>query len=165
MTLNCIHRVISLPHPGANDLSCWSAVKTTSHSHFNKWTSAVDCWVIFGYRTDTQKLYEAQFSEDSSLRIGENLIDDWPTRSLSWDWRPYWKYGTPATGRSWLSPGRAVRLRHRGWNQLDNPHQFLEALTCYQKPQLEQEERKNKEFCRNCVKNELQNDRWGIILN
>ena len=27
MTLNCQHRVIFLPHLGANDLSCWSAVK------------------------------------------------------------------------------------------------------------------------------------------
>ena len=27
MTLNCLHRVIDLPHPGANDLSCWSAVE------------------------------------------------------------------------------------------------------------------------------------------
>ena len=27
MTLNWLHRVIYLPHPGANDLSCWIAVK------------------------------------------------------------------------------------------------------------------------------------------
>ena len=27
MTLNCLHRAIYLPHPGANDISCWSAVK------------------------------------------------------------------------------------------------------------------------------------------
>ena len=27
MTLNCLHQVIYLSHPGANDLSCWSAVK------------------------------------------------------------------------------------------------------------------------------------------
>ena len=27
MTLNCLHRVIYLPHLGANDLSCWSIVK------------------------------------------------------------------------------------------------------------------------------------------
>ena len=33
MTLNCIHRVISLPHPRANDLSCWSAVKHTTLNH------------------------------------------------------------------------------------------------------------------------------------
>ena len=26
MTLNCIHQVIFLLHPGANDLNCWSAV-------------------------------------------------------------------------------------------------------------------------------------------
>ena len=27
ITLNCLHRAICLPHPGANDHSCWSAVK------------------------------------------------------------------------------------------------------------------------------------------
>ena len=32
MTVNCLHRVIPLPHPGANDLSCRSAAKTTTHS-------------------------------------------------------------------------------------------------------------------------------------
>ena len=43
MTLNCLHWVIYWPHPGANDLNCWSAVKQQlslkQWDRCDKWTA------------------------------------------------------------------------------------------------------------------------------
>ena len=44
MTLNCLHWVvISLPHPGANDVSCWHAVKRQLTHSLNQ----THTWPVF----------------------------------------------------------------------------------------------------------------------
>ena len=52
MTLNCLHRVIYLPHSGANVLSCWNAVKHQLSLSLSlsltfvsrQWLPVYDCW-------------------------------------------------------------------------------------------------------------------------